>query len=65
MQIKANTSVDKRDRLPERLSFARDVAVFFLYNNGYDHEELAQIFKIKRQHCEYIIKKSLWTTRNR
>lgn len=65
MQINANTSVDKRERLPERLSFARDIAVMFLYNSGYDHSELAQIFNIKRQHCEYIIKKGLRTARDR
>lgn len=65
MQINANTSVDKKDRLPDRLSFARDLAVFFLYNNGYDYSELAQIFNIKRQHCEYIVKKSLRATRHR
>lgn len=64
MQINANTTVDKRERLPERLSFARDVAVLFLYNSGYDASELAQIFKIKRQHCEHIIKKNLRTTRD-
>lgn len=65
MQINANTSVDKRERLSDRLSFARDIAVFFLYNNGYDYSELAQIFKIKRQHCEHIVKKSLRSTRHR
>jgi hypothetical protein len=65
MQINANTSVDKVERLPERLSFARDLAVFFLYNNGYDYSELAQIFKIKRQHCEYIVKKNLRASRER
>lgn len=64
MQVNANTSVDKRERLPERLSFARDIAVMFLYNSGYDYSELAQIFNIKRQHCEYIIKKGLRTARD-
>lgn len=64
MQINANTNVEN-SRLPDRLVFARDAAVLFLYNNGYGHEELAQIFKIKRQHCEYIVRKNLRSTGDR
>lgn len=64
MQVNANRDVDKRERLPERLTFAREIAVMFLYNSGYDYSELAQVFNIKRQHCEYIVKKGLRTARN-
>jgi hypothetical protein len=61
MQTNANTTPDrggdKRERLPTRLAFARDVAVLFLYRSGYNEQELSKIFNIKRQQCEIIINK--------
>lgn len=49
-------ATSKIERLSPRLVYARNTAILFLYNGGYDVSELVVIFKMKRQHIEYIIK---------
>lgn len=57
MQPNATTqNVDNRARLDTRLAFAREVGVLFLYQNGYTVTDLAQVFRVKRQFIEKILK---------
>jgi len=43
--------------LSTRLRTVRDLTVYGLYMSGFDPQEIALIFNVKRQNVEYIINK--------
>jgi hypothetical protein len=54
--IQKKKAVENFPRLDTRLAFARSVAVLFLHQNGYTVTDIAQVFRVKRQFIEKILK---------